>query len=105
MIRAVSIATGKDWERTYIELAVMGFLMADMPSSNEVWGQYLRGRGFSYHGSLPGRYKLWMFCQDHPSGIYVVGTGTHAVAVIDGDYYDTWDSGDESPLFYWEKEM
>ena len=46
-----------------------------------------------------------MFCEDHPYGIYIVGTGTHAIACVDGNYYDTWDSGDESPLFYWKKEM
>jgi len=46
-----------------------------------------------------------MFCEDHPYGTYIVGTGTHAIACIDGNYYDTWDSGDESPLFYWKKEM
>lgn len=78
--------------------------MADMPSSNEVWGQYLKGRNFSYHGLVPGKYNLWTFCEDYPYGTYVVGTGTHAIAVVDGNYYDTWDSGNECPLFYWKKE-
>lgn len=105
VIRAISLATGKTWERIYVELAAQGFLMADMPSSNDVWGQYLKGRGFSFHTAIPGRYPLWMFCEDHPIGTYIVGTGSHAVAVINGDYYDTWDSGDESPAFYWKKEM
>ena len=29
---------------------------------------------------------------------------SNAVGVIDGDYYDTWDSGNEIPIFYWRKE-
>ena len=27
----------------------------------------------------------------------------HVVAVIDGNYYDTWDSGDKIPIYYWYK--
>jgi hypothetical protein len=26
------------------------------------------------------------------------------VAVSDGDYFDTWDSGDEVPVYYFEKD-
>lgn len=28
---------------------------------------------------------------------------SHVVTVIDGDWLDTWDSGGETPLYYWEK--
>ena len=28
----------------------------------------------------------------------------HVVTVQDGKYYDTWDSGNEIPVYYWEKE-
>jgi hypothetical protein len=34
----------------------------------------------------------------------MLATGTHVVAVIDGNYYDTWDSGDEVPIALWKKE-
>ena len=44
------------------------------------------------------------FAKDHPEGKYILGTGTHAVAVIDGDYIDTWDSGDEVPIYYFQEE-
>ena len=37
---------------------------------------------------------------DHPKGIYVVATGSHVVAVVNGDYYDSWDSGDEIVAYY-----
>jgi hypothetical protein len=33
----------------------------------------------------------------------VIGTGTHVVAVIGGDYYDTWDSGEKVVLYYFER--
>ena len=35
---------------------------------------------------------------------YILGTGTHTVAVKHGNYYDTWDSGSEIPIFFWKKE-
>jgi hypothetical protein len=25
------------------------------------------------------------------------------VPVINGEFYDTWDSGEERPVYYWEK--
>ena len=31
----------------------------------------------------------------------IIGTGKHAVAIIDGNYYDSWDSGNEIPSFFW----
>ena len=44
------------------------------------------------------------FCEAHPKGTYVLATGTHAIACIDGNYYDTWDSGQEIPIYYFKKE-
>ena len=38
-----------------------------------------------------------------PKGTYVLGTGNHVVAVVNGDYYDMWDSGDEIPAYVWYK--
>jgi hypothetical protein len=51
----------------------------------------------------PDCYTLQDFCNEYNNGTYVVATDKHTVAVIDGDYYDTFDSGSEFPLFYWEK--
>lgn len=81
--------------------------MHDMPSSDNVWGAQLRDEGFTRYivpNSCPYCYTVKDFCSDNSEGVYVLGTGTHAVAVIDGDYYDAWDSGDKVPLFYWRKE-
>ena len=46
VIRAISKLTGQDWEHTYIGVAVQGYVSYDMPSSNAVWAEYLRRRGF-----------------------------------------------------------
>lgn len=82
--------------------------MFDMPSSNAVWGAYLRRLGFVKEmlpDYCPDCYSVRDFCLDHPYGQYVLMLSGHVVAVEDGCYYDTWDSGDEIPLFYWRKEQ
>lgn len=106
VIRAISKVTGMSWEKTYTEIALKGFSMYDMPSSNAVWGRYLIDNGYkmlTIPNFCPDCYTVIEFCEDHPEGSYLVATGTHVLAVIDGDYYDTWDSGDEIPIYYFTK--
>ena len=103
-VRAVAKALGTDWETAYMMIVVNGYLMNDMPSSNSVWGSVLRRQGF-YRQSLPDNcpdcYTVKNFCAENPEGTYVLGTGTHVVTAIDGDYYDMWDSGDETVAYIW----
>ena len=106
-IRAFCAATDTDWETAYVKIVLRGFSMRDMPSADDVWGSQLRSEGFTHHilpNTCPYCYTVRDFCEDRRHGTYVLGTGTHAVAVIDGNYYDSWDSGDKTPLFYWQKE-
>lgn len=106
-IRAISIATDKSWDETYIDVCIKGFVMKRMPSTNSVWAEYLKDQGFSRHiipDTCPHCYTVRDFCGEYFKGTYVLGTGSHAIAVIDGDYYDAWDSGDEVPLYYFTKE-
>lgn len=105
VVRAIAIATNKSWEEVYTRLSVYGFQMCDMPSSNAVWGKYLKDLGYE-RGIVPDTcpddcYTVANFCRDNPSGIFILGTGEHVVAVSDGDYYDTWDSGNEVPIYFW----
>ena len=43
------------------------------------------------------------FAKDHSDGTYILAMATHVVCVLNGDWLDTWDSGDEVPLYYWQK--
>ena len=107
VIRAVSKALGIPWKEAYIKLAVKGYEMADLPNNNAVWGSVLRDNGFireTIPNTCPDCYTIEAFCKDHPKGIYVLGTGTHAITVIDGDFYDTNYSGDKIPLYMYRKE-
>lgn len=105
-VRAISKALDQEWETTYAGLTAYGFMMSDMPSANYVWGAYLRKNGFKRyivddHGY--DEYTVEDFCRDNPKGTYVLAIDGHVVAVIDGYYYDTWDSGKEIPVFYWTR--
>ncbi len=106
-VRASAKALGISWNTAYFDLAVQGYLLADMPSSNMVINSYLLANGFTKHiisDSCPDCYTIRDFAMDHPVGTYILGTGTHVVTVVAGVYYDTWDSGDEVPLYYYHKE-
>lgn len=106
-VRAVSKALGISWNTAYFDLAVQGYLLADMPSSNMVMNAYLHANGFKRYvidNTCPNCYTIRQFTEDHPYGTYILGTGSHVVAVVDGCYYDAFDSGDEAPLFYYHYE-
>lgn len=107
VIRSIAIALDYTWERVYSELLIAGFLALDMPSSNAVWGSYLKGKGFVQkvvQADCPDCVTVRQFAAQHPFGTYVLATGSHAVAVQQGNYIDNWDSGDEIVTYYFEKE-
>lgn len=103
VIRAISIVLEQDWETSFIGVALVGLEKHDMPASNNVWREYLERKGFKRYAlpnTCPACYTVKDFCKDNPKGRYILGTGTHAVSVVNGDYYDIWDSGDEVPLYF-----
>ena len=105
-IRAISKVTGMDWKDTYLRLLIQGYSMYDMPSANRVWGEYLKNLGFIRKllpDTCPDCYTVRQFCSDHPTGIFVLGTGEHVIAVMGGNYYDSWDSGNEIPIYFFER--
>ena len=107
VIRAVSFLTEQDWEETYLRITLQGFEMFDMPSSNAVWAEYLRRQGYKRYvipDSCPDCYTVKEFCKDNSFGKFLLATGSHVVAIKDGDYYDAWDSGNEVPIYFWRKD-
>lgn len=106
VVRAIGKALGLSWEDSYISIVTEGFKLRDMPSSNYVWGHLLYSKGFTQHvmPECPNCRSVEEFTKDHPKGTYVLSTDNHVVTVIDGDYYDSWDSGDEIVNYYWYKE-
>ena len=106
VIRAISKALNQPWEDTYIDLTIQGYLMGDLLSSNAVWGAYLKSKGFTrdiISNDCPECYTIEDFCNEHPKGTYIIGTGTHAVCVENGCVFDTWNSSGETPIYYYHK--
>lgn len=103
-VRAVSKALGILWEDAYTILADAGYAMGNMPSANEVIAAVLRQHGF-YRRAIPDTcpdcYTTRDFCEDFPRGTYVLSYGEHVACVQDGAVYDSWNSLDEVPQFFW----
>lgn len=54
--------------------------------------------------NCPDCYTVADFASEHPRGLYVLAIGGHVVTVRDGEWMDSWDSGNEVPAYYWSKE-
>ena len=108
VIRALCKVFDLSWDEVYLDLMVIGFFIKDMPSANSILNIYLLRNGFrrfTLPDTCPDCYTVKDFCNDYRDGTYVLATGSHAIAVVDGDYYDSWNSGNEIPVFAYKKAM
>lgn len=107
VLRALAVATGDGWNATYWGLCLAGSYHFDWGNSDEVWWDYLDSIGWKRHflpDHCPMCYTLKDFCREYPNGVYIVGMKGHVVAVVDGNYIDSWDSGKCRPLYFWRKD-
>ena len=105
-VRAIAKALNMDWGQAYSILASFAYNMCDMPNANSVGGAELKSKGFEREiipNTCPDCYTISDFANDHQSGTFVLGTGTHVVTVIDGNIYDSWDSSRELPQYFWRR--
>ena len=106
VIRAISKVLNMSWEQVFIKLCAHAYEMGDMPSANYVWGTFLTKYGFKREmipDMCPECYSVAEFAHDHPQGEYVVAIGQHVIAVVSGTYFDTWDSGQEVPIYFFRR--
>ena len=105
-VRAVSAVLRVSWENAFDLLADTAKEMGLMPSNRVVTWALLKMYGF-HREALPDHcpdcYTVSDFARDHPRGVYVCATSDHVIAIVGGDWHDAWNSGDEVPLFYWQK--
>lgn len=103
-VRAISKAFDVSWDKAKAFLDVYSMEEAEVETSDLVWGKILAQNGFKMEAILCEHgCDLIGFCQTHPVGKYVVKLPNHVVCVVDGDYYDSWDSGKEAPIYCWKE--
>lgn len=105
-VRALSKALDISWEKAHVMLDYASYMMGDISNSNAVLAAVLRQNGF-YRGNLPDECPDCLtaeeFTQVFPQGTYVLGFGNHVATVKDGTLYDSWPSGNETVLYFFER--
>lgn len=103
-VRALSKALNLDWEKAKLLLDAYSMDEAEVETSDLVWGRILAENGFSMKAVLcRNGCDLNEFCRLHPVGVYVVKLPNHVVCVVDGRFYDSFNSGREKPIYCWEE--
>lgn len=104
VIRAICIALNMPWLQVSDELYSIARREYSVTCSDAIWGMYLYEKGFepfTLPVFCPRCVTVDQFVKIFPYGTYIIGTGSHAIAVINGNYFDTWDSGSELCSFFW----
>ena len=108
VIRAVCKLMDIDWDTAFLKLSYIAFIKKDSIEKGHVWGDFLKLNGYRrghIPDSCPDCYTVENFCVDHPKGRYLLRidgmVSGHVVTVVDGDYYDTWESGGETVEYFY----
>lgn len=108
VVRALTKVMNKTWLEVFNELIPYAIEIQCMPNSKTCYESYLKDNGFEYHGisNRKGskRPTVESFTKEHKTGIFFLNVANHVVSVVDGIYYDTWDSGQCCLYGYYEKE-
>ena len=109
-IRALSKALGVTWLEAF-DLTIPLCREFQTPNlfnvPSKIERVILERLGFDYTGisNKKGtkRPTVESFAKEHPIGTYILSVANHVVAVVDGRYFDTWDSGRKSLYGYYTK--
>lgn len=119
LIRALSVALDEPYEILYTKLFKFSLKCGYMLDCKQCYAKYLQSQGWVKHKQPRKwydnrKYTGEEFCKEIQEGrvwdnadmsriIAHIG-GHHAVAIIDGKVWDTWDSTDGCIGNYWTKE-
>lgn len=103
-VRAIAKAMDITWEKAKLLLDAYSMEAAEVETSDLVWGRILAEHGFRMKALYCNDgCTLEGLCRKYPMGVYVVKLPNHVVCIENGNYYDSWDSGKEIPIYCWEK--
>lgn len=107
VVRALTKALNKTWLEVYDDLIPIARELQCIPNSKTCYEPYLQQQGLTYQGVSNKRGTVRptvaSFARDHKKGTYIARVANHIVAIVDGHYFDTWDSGLKSLYGYWKK--
>lgn len=108
-IRALSKALNVQWLEAFdltIPLCREYQVSNVFGAPSKIERQIIERLGFDYHpiSNRKGtkRPTVLSFAKEHPHGTYIANVAHHEVAVVDGQYFDTWDCGYKSLYGYYE---
>ena len=107
VVRSICKATDHGWFFVFDHLVALAREMQDIPTEPACFGKYLERNGFKYRACTVRkggrRQSVSAFCSRHKKGVYVLKCLCHVVCVVDGNYYDSWDSGSKLVYGYWKR--
>lgn len=105
VIRALTKALSLEWLQVFDEMQPISREMQVPFNCKPCYEQYILSKGFKYFGisNAKGtkRPTVESFAKNNSDGVYILRVAHHLVTVVDGYYYDTWDSGSKSLYGYW----
>ena len=108
VIRALTKVMNKSWMEVFNEMLPICSEFQALHNNKVVYETYLKNNRFTYTGisNKKGtkRPTVESFTKEHKTGMHFVILANHVVAVVDGQYFDTWDCGEKSLYGYWSKE-
>ena len=107
VIRALTKALNMEWLQVFDEIQPISRELQVPFNCRPCYEKYVENKGFKYYGvsNKKGakRPTVEMFTKEHKVGTYILRVAHHLVTVVDGVYYDTWDSGKCCLYGYWKK--
>ena len=103
VVRAISTAMMEDWITVYRELCDLGAELYDMPFNKDVFGEYLKRKGWIWYPCKSENGKRPKVCNFDKTNSAILRVANHLVYVSNHEYYDTWDCGNKAVYGYWAK--
>lgn len=98
VVRAISKAEGKSWDKTYQELSYIARMKGILLDDVEFVEHYLDKR---YKRTCHYSKTVGEFAKEHTKGTYLVTMQGHITVVIDGIIYDTFDCSNKRMWCAW----
>lgn len=106
VVRAIAIATERDWVEVRDELFDLAKEIGFMPNDTTCYRLYLKRIGWVKHSPMKKgkrKYKVKNMAKFFKDENVVIHTSHHLTALVKGNLNDTWNCGDWCANTYWTK--